>query len=75
LGLLDSLNEIRSRLSGRKNSIDALSDNLYLLLNSDKIRKLSAMKINSPGRRTPVRALIDQYFVDRRVSIVHREGI
>jgi hypothetical protein len=75
MGLLDSLNEMRSCLSGRENSIDALSDNLYLLLNRDKIQKLSAMKLNGPGGRTSVRGLIDLCFVNRKACIEHREGI
>ncbi len=73
--LLASLNEMRSCFSGSEDSIDSLSDNLYLLLNRDKIQKLSAMKLNDADRQRPIRGFINRYFADRRICVVHQEGI
>ena len=39
-------------MPGRKDSTDVLRDNLYLLLNRDKIQKLSTIRLIVPDRET-----------------------
>ena len=50
MGLFDDLRKRSSAMPCRKDSTDALSDNLYLLLNRDKIRKLSMIRLIVPDR-------------------------
>jgi hypothetical protein len=53
MGLFDSLRKRSSVMQGRKDSTDALRDNLYLLLNRDKIQKFSMIRFVVPDMETP----------------------
>lgn len=45
MGLFDRLHKKLTTMPGCKDPTDALRDNLYLLLNRDKIQKLSMMRL------------------------------
>ena len=52
MGLFDNLYKRHYSKIGYKDSIYALSDNLYLLLNRERMQKLFMMSLIAPDRKT-----------------------
>ena len=52
MGLLDGLSKRHCSLLGYEDSTNVLRDNLYLLLNRDKVQKLFLIGLLVPDRQT-----------------------
>lgn len=51
MGLFDNLHKMYCSTVEYKDSTNALSDNLYLLLNRNKVQKFSVMRVIAPDER------------------------
>ena len=64
MGLFDNLHKMYCSTVEYKGSTNALSDNLYLLLNRNKVQKFSMMRLIAPNERPMPGARTNQPLVN-----------